>query len=161
MFPRPVIAKLPAICSALRHKLSARRKATEAVYFPPARPNLREELRLGSGSPGLHSAKGAAVQGDRGPQERGGTPLSGRGAPRDSQEGAGPVWWVGLLTGGPTARGGFGEPLLTTQFQAVASGVAPAVTNSCPRSRAGERGCRPRCELDLALRPSVLRVERE
>lgn len=50
------------------------------------------------------------------------------------------MWWVGLLTGGPTARGGFGVPLLTTQFQAVASGVAPAVPNSCPRSRAGERG---------------------
>lgn len=67
MFPRPVIAKLPAICSALRHKLSARRKATEAVYFPPARPNPREELSVDSGSPGLHSAKGAAVQGDKGP----------------------------------------------------------------------------------------------
>lgn len=130
MFPRPVIAKLPAICSALRHKLSARRKATEAVYFPPARPNPREELSVGSGSPGLHSAKGAAVQGDKGPLGMGwdacqwagpdvDRPLSGRGAPRGSQEEAGPVWWVGLLTGRPTAHEGFGVPLLTTQFQAV------------------------------------------
>lgn len=33
-FLHTVIAKLPAICSALRHKLSARRKDAEAALFP-------------------------------------------------------------------------------------------------------------------------------
>lgn len=34
LFLHTVIAKLPAICSALRHKLSARRKDAEAAHFP-------------------------------------------------------------------------------------------------------------------------------
>lgn len=40
-FLHTVIAKLPAICSALRHKLSARRKDAEAAHVPFSPPNPR------------------------------------------------------------------------------------------------------------------------
>lgn len=44
-FPHTVIAKLPAICSALRHKLPARRKDAEAALFPSSPPDPRKALR--------------------------------------------------------------------------------------------------------------------
>lgn len=45
LFLHTVIAKLPAICSALRHKLSARRKGAEAAHFPFSPPIPSYEQR--------------------------------------------------------------------------------------------------------------------
>lgn len=50
-FLHTVIAKLPAICSALRHKLSARRKDAEAAHFAFSPPNPRSALRAGAFPP--------------------------------------------------------------------------------------------------------------
>lgn len=91
--PRPVIAKLPAICSALRHKLSARRKATEAVYFPPARqPKPARGAEGGPRPAGPRSClRGSSPRAPGGPlgEGRGGPGRDGRGAT-----------WAGLSAGG-------------------------------------------------------------
>lgn len=59
---------------------------------------------------------------------------------------------------GPQSIAGFGVPFFSTQPPGRGSLMSLQLSDSCPRSRAGERGTGRQHEQDLSLGPLVLRV---